>query len=548
MNIDDFVDEVAFGKVRRKPGPRLGLYLSPEVIYISETHLERGKVVVDHLVRIPVPASGKGGGATATLNSDFLTDNEKLPALIKQSMSAIKWNSNEVIVTLSHHLGLLRYFTMPGIDRRYWSAAVPLEAKKYIPIPFESLSHDFQIAPAPPDASNKPRQGALICVTQRKNLASIGGLLESLGLKLIGMEVAPCSVLRVWEALDPYRKTKTHCQVHFDGGNIRILIADKGLPVFFRELFLGQDVQLGDLRKIDLGGCVGFAQKQLGIGAVAHVFISGGIPDLRVWQDSFTKDLGMATVSQDTPKLLGIKGGDWGGYAAIGASLRLLSPTPVMLDLGQIGRVTVEERHIARDIFGIAGVLTLFFALVGLWRTLSYSFRARELQTYRRDSEIEAVFKGKSPAGIEDVLKAMRLQLQAADVLSSNETIKTTALLKDLVNAMPDNTWLTRIHLMNPLSRHANQDVVLGLTGRAKGATTSAEQDLPFEYRQKLLKTLILGKNFPEIFVEVASKPMPDAGGSASSGASVDTGMDPSRLQEILEQRTEFTVSMKKKL
>jgi hypothetical protein len=38
------------------------------------------------------------------------------------------------MVTLSHHLGLLRYFAMPAIDRRFWKTSVPLEAKKYIPI------------------------------------------------------------------------------------------------------------------------------------------------------------------------------------------------------------------------------------------------------------------------------------------------------------------------------------------------------------------------------------------------------------------------------
>ena len=161
---------------------------------------------------------------TGTLNTDFLNENTKLTALIKQSMSSITWNSKNVMVTLSHHLGLLRYFTMPAIDRRFWTNAVPLESKKYIPIPFDALSHDFQIVPLGPDAAGRPRQGALICVTQKKNIANISALIEALGLKMLGMEVAPCSVMRLWKR--PHATPgKTH-PVHFDGGIIRILLAD----------------------------------------------------------------------------------------------------------------------------------------------------------------------------------------------------------------------------------------------------------------------------------------------------------------------------------
>ena len=97
-NFDDLVDQLAFGKSSQKVGPCLGFYLSPEVIYISETHLEKGRIVVDHLVRIPVPPPEKAPptGATpvtGTLNTDFLNDNTKLIALITQSMSSIKWGS-----------------------------------------------------------------------------------------------------------------------------------------------------------------------------------------------------------------------------------------------------------------------------------------------------------------------------------------------------------------------------------------------------------------------------------------------------------------------
>src|SRR5579883_1435824 len=232
MAADELIEKLAFGTTRPKATHCLGLFLSPEVIYIAETRLDKGRIAVDHLVRIPVPQpdAAKTAGATGTLNTDFLGDHAKLAGLMRESMSQIKWGTKDVVVTLSHHLALLRYFSMPAIDRRFWKSAVPLEAKKYIPIPFDVLSHDFQVSTIPPDASGKPRQGALIAVSQKKNLANVTALLGELGLNLIAMEVAPCSVLRVWETLDAETRSMSHGQVHFDGGNIRIVLADKGIP------------------------------------------------------------------------------------------------------------------------------------------------------------------------------------------------------------------------------------------------------------------------------------------------------------------------------
>ena len=202
--IDQLIDTLAFGKAKPLTGPCLGLYLSPETLYIAETKPGKsGAMTVEHLVRIPIPPEGKAASGTMTMGTDFLADPVKVGGLIRQSMSSIRWNSKNVVVSLSHHLGLLRYFPMPVMDRRFLATSVPIEAKKYIPIPFDALAHDFQAESMPPDAAGKARLGVLIAVTQNKNLANISGLLTTLGLNLIGLEVAPCSVLRLWQTVDP---------------------------------------------------------------------------------------------------------------------------------------------------------------------------------------------------------------------------------------------------------------------------------------------------------------------------------------------------------
>ena len=70
MQLDQIVEQLAFGRARPKAARSLGLYLSPEVVYLAETHLnQEGRLAVDHLVRIPIPTEGKKAGATATMSS-----------------------------------------------------------------------------------------------------------------------------------------------------------------------------------------------------------------------------------------------------------------------------------------------------------------------------------------------------------------------------------------------------------------------------------------------------------------------------------------------
>jgi hypothetical protein len=534
MDVDEIVDALAFGAKTEKVSACLGMYIGPETIYIAETHLEKGKLIVDHLVRIPVPApeAGKGGapGTGSTLNTDFLMDNAKLSALIKQSMAQVRWNTKDVMLTLSHHLGLLRYFAMPEIERRYWNSSVPLEAKKYIPIPFDVLSYDYQVVSLPPDANGKNRQGALVAVTQKKNLSNLTALLASLGLRLVGMEVAPCSALRLWESLDKACAGKAHCQVHFDGGNIRIMLADKGLPVFFRELFLGADASLGEFRKVDLGGCLAFAQKQLGVGNLSQLRVSGTNGAISAWADAFTQEVGTQAQTQDTAGMLGIKGGDWGGYASIGASMRYLQPSTLVLDLGKVGKITDEERRTAKSSLAIMGTIAVFFAVTGVFNNMMFKYKERVLAKYRRPPEVEAIFTGKGKNTIEAMLKGMQSQTGMSQNLNPESSVKTTALLKDVVESLPEKVWLTSLTINNPVVA-GTTGITMDLWGHAVAATLGEEQELCLSFRDKLQKSPLVGKTFKDFKINVDGKPM-------TFGP--NEGLDPDALTKKLEERTQF--------
>jgi len=542
MNWDALIDNLAFGRTAPKAGSTLGMFLSPETIYIAQTSLGKsGQVVMDHLVRIPVPVpehaakgSGSATGGTATLNTSFLTENQKLGTLIRQSMSQYRWNSKRVMVTLSHHLGLLRYFIMPSIERRFLKSAVPVEAKKYIPIPFDLLGYDYQCAQLPAAAGGRPRLGVLVAVTQRQNLANIAAMLEGLGLTIAGMEVAPCSALKLWQALDKGALRGTYCQVHFDGGSVRILIADQGFPVFFREVFLGEEAEIAEQRKLDLGGCLMFAQKQLAVRSVGKVYVSGTSRNLQSWKEAFGRELGLPVDIQDIAGLLRINGGDWGGYAAVGASLRFQVSSPITLDLGAVGRVTEDERKAARGILIAGGLLTLFFLFLGFFKMATYQYRAREARKFKSDPVIEDVLRGKSENAIVQMFQKMEEQADVTLGLCNADRPRMMAVFKDLVDSLPERAWLNRITIGLPFGKEGAGNSSLALAGHAHSEDTAREQDMASQFKERLAKTAVLGKLFPILKVTIHSD---------TSLAQADAALSPDGWSDKMASRTDFTIT-----
>lgn len=538
INLDRYVEQLAFGKEPPKTAACLGLYLSPDVVYLSETRrAPDGRITVEHLVRVPLAGASRPAGATATMNADFLSDPARVAEPIRPSIAQMKWSGRSARVTLSHHLGLLRYFTVPAMPRRFLKSAVPLEAKKYIPIPFEVLTHDFQPVAAPPDASGRPRQGVLIAVTQKKNLSALETLLGHLGLSLEALEVAPCSVLRLWSGLDPSPAPRV--RVHVDGGSVRIMIIDRGIPVFFREVFLGSSVELGDLRRIDLPGCLAFAGKQLGLAGVERLLISGNAPNLEALRDALSAETGVPAEIQDIPRQLSLKGGDWGAYASLGASARLPGgEEAASLDLAAKNRVSEEERHTARSILLAGAAAAALLCVLGGVRAWSTGRREKELRGLQRQVPVEVAqaLNGLDEGAIETLLRDMRAQLELLDAATGGRRLKVSALLREVVATMPENAWLERITIASPLASE-KQPFELTLRGHVQDRTVAAEQTGAFRFKDALAAHPSLGKAY-DISASVSRQP---AGEDSS-------GMDGSNsFARRLEERTTFVFQLRSK-
>ncbi len=488
MGFSELVDQLAFGRSLPKLDSCVGIYLSSKAVFVAELRLKGGKPVVEHLVRLAVPSNAANETRmTGVLSTDILADTERLSALIRQAMAQGKWSSSHAVVTLSHHFGLLRYFMMPKIDAKYWQTAVPAEAKKYVPVQFDDLASDFQIRSLEPGPDLRPRQGALYGVTQNKNLENVRALISKLGLKLAGLELSPCSVGRLWDELGGSRPIP-YAQVHFDSDNVHVLISEKGIPVFVREVLLGPDAKVADRRKLDLAGCLEFAQKQLGVQKPPEIRVSGSNPELHLWREAFAQEAGSPVSLQDPAKALGLKAGEWGGYAALGAALRALKPNAVLLDLATEGKIDAIDRKVVRTVIASSAAVAALLFCLGMGRLAWARAQSQELRRLTRGNMPEA-FKGKKLEAIEQMVNELQRRADSVRYLADRKS-RVSGLLEQLSEDIPREAWLTQIEYTHPLEEAltdgAGAKHLLTLSGNVWADNKISEQDIAYRFRDTL--------------------------------------------------------------
>lgn len=527
MALSDKLLQLAFGRALPEMSYCLGIHLSANAAYIAETKMSGSKPKVEHLIKVPIPpppADKAGTRVSGVLNTELLADTERLAALIKPAMAAAgKWRSEYAVVTLDHSFGILRYFVMPAVDQKFWKMAVPAEAKKYIPVQFEDLVTDFQVEPLSPGPDRRPRQGALFGVTQGRNLEYIRILLLRLGVKLAGIELGPCSMSRLWDVLEPAGGAP-YAQVHFDQGEARVILSERGLPIFVREISMGAEAKVADRRKLDLTGCLDFAKKQLAAQRPTKVRLSGTSGEMPGWAEALAQESQLKVEPQDTAKLLGIQPAEWGGYAAIGAGIRHLINNRVIIDLSSTGRVDDNDRRAAMNIFVGAGAIAGLLLAVGLYRHGMAELKNRELSKLRaRGAKVEA-FQGKSKNDIESMVQEMR-QRSASIAAATTANVRLTNILEQVVEALPDQVWVTNLTYLNSL-----ESTVLGgpamagrdmrLNGNVIGASETAEQDQAMRFKQNLERDERFQKAFGTVDVSLTAAMEGAVAGQAASRTS----------------------------
>lgn len=478
-----------------REGSCLGLYLSRELFCLSEVRLAKyGSMDVMQMVKVPVPVSPKEttGGRMGTLNTDFLSETKRLAGLIQPVLQQGEWKSKKVVVTLSSHFGISRYFVMPQVHRRFWKQSVPLEAKKYIPFPLTSMHYDFQILPIMAQQGQPPRMGVFFAAVPEKNIEHARALVEVLGLEQVAVELSTYSASRVWSKLpSPKGSAKDIAQVHFEPHSAYILLHSGGVPYITREVHWTGEYM--ESRRINLGGSMEFAKKQFGISDF-HAVVTGSI-DLEAWRGSLEEDTGQPVEWIDLKQALGLPSAEWGLVASAGAAVRRVF-RGLMVDVSGAYRKVESDQRVVRAVALLGGGLGGLLLCLALFHQARVVAASQTLGRLQKTTSSIGAFRGLPGDRIEGVVQNLQAQTQTFGKALGNR-IYATRILNSLVTAIPESAWLKSAMLANEVGRRGSK-VSLRLTGYALGLDRNSDVLLANQFWDALKKDKDFEKMFPQ--------------------------------------------------
>ena len=426
----------------------LGIYITIESISVVEVRLDGDSIKVDRYVKIPLPEAKKVGESSrsAAMNADFFTTESNWLPHLDKALKKIKWETNKAVITLSPQFAVFRHFLMPAIERRFWKQSIPIEAKKYVPFPFETSTYDFQVYQYEnPEVKNK--MGVLFSLTNTKISEAVTAGITKIGLDPVSIEVSASSIDRVLGHVTGGR-TGAKIYTHFDANTAYMLLSNNGVPLLFREVNFG-DAQSTERRRLDAKGSIEFVNKQLGTQQIfKEIFLSG--ENLDLWRVVLADDAKLPTKQWDPKQILKLKEGEWGIYAAIGAAMRALQGDNGVDLLNRIKESAEDHRAIATAWVLFVSIATLMGLLAVSAQVRRFS-AASELARLRAESPEVPEFKGLSPDLIQqtvDTYKTDVTRLQTATGKIDHLTPKLVALAETI----PDKMWIISLSYRNPVT------------------------------------------------------------------------------------------------
>ena len=439
-NILSFLESLVLRKKRWDYRDVLGLYVTGENLYLSEVERNGKSFVLRRSVRIPlsVPLKIEVGGNTHFSSSLFR--DPKFVGDLQRAVLTLKTSTRAVVVSLSHQFGIFRYFTMPDIPRQYWSQAIPLEAKKYIPFPMENLAYHFNTIHLTSMPDRKPYLGVLFCAAGAEPIGDLSQALQSVGLQCAAIELAPFSVARLLQVHNRNGEIRSLTQVHIDSHMAHILLLHLGFPVLSRDISLERETGFSERRQIDLTYTLEFARKQLGIQEMQRIWVTGS-RDLSPWVSQFSQETALPVQVLETSKIWKIPEGSWDNLAAMGAALKTHFPDFPSPDLFRWGDVTEEQKNAVLGIwvFGIA--LSAFLLLLTPIQWMRCNLYQRKVDHYK-----SMTTRWPGLAGLEDQevqKKINKLKLLTGFIeANTKRRVYLTRILQSLAERIPGSVWI----------------------------------------------------------------------------------------------------------
>jgi type IV pilus assembly protein PilM len=201
-------------------GSVIGVDLGSSAIKVVQLKKKRGKAVLETYGELSLgPYAGTQIGRATSLSNDKIV--EALTDLLKES------NTTTVNAGVSIPLSssLVTFIKMPALDNKQLEQMIPIEARKYVPVPITEVMLDWWIVPKEQSGEEQGSVDVLVVVIHNEALGKYQAIANKTGLQTSFYEIELFSTIRA--GLEQSMDT----QMVFDMGaaSTKLYIVERGI-------------------------------------------------------------------------------------------------------------------------------------------------------------------------------------------------------------------------------------------------------------------------------------------------------------------------------
>lgn len=483
-----------------------GVYIGARYVYVAQL---KGGLFGARLLKF-----GQAEIEVASSADKAQADEAKIGA-IKKVFRENKINAKKVFTALSGKDVLIRYFQMPKIPKAEWETAIKFEAKRHIPFKIEELFWDFQANLS----RGKDAKMDITFVAVKKEIAENHiSLLEQAGFKILALEPAPFSLVRLFTSGKQLAKNKPSIIVDIDYGMADINILKEKICYLTRDvsLPLEEEVIFDNLLN-ELRMSLDYYEKLFPVEIVGKILLCGQV-DLKDWDKALSQELKIPVEKADLAKAIKVRRSlpPLSMAVAIGLGLRKLVLAPNEVNLYRVRKVkaevappaskeqvfkfTPELRYTAYRAIKVSCVGLLILYLLMFYRISEQKKELEQIIALRPKVAMDA--KGLSYEDIEKARKELQDKVSSLDLLITDRVFWTNKF-NELPRIIPPGAWLTDLSFNDRVSKNkVNRSLTI------KGIVHHEDHAQEVRVITNFVSSLKENQNFFEGFEEIELESM----------------------------------------
>lgn len=221
----------------KKSKDSLGIDIGASAVKVVELTKEGGRHRLKNYAVYPLTKYLEKEDYQVGQPGSKISDSEMVE-IIKKGIKEAKINSRNVFLSIPVYSSFSTLIDFPNMPEKEISAAIPFEARKYIPVPISEVVLDWSIVNPlnkPTDPSKRSNHQVLLIAVPKEVISSYTKIVRSAGLVLKGIEEETFSLTRALIANDK----STFVLIDAGARSINVSIIDDGYIRAVHNLELG---------------------------------------------------------------------------------------------------------------------------------------------------------------------------------------------------------------------------------------------------------------------------------------------------------------------